>query len=468
MPTLPRPSRTASFLCAAVLALALVGCADEDSPGSATPPASPSVDASSSDAPAVSGMPVPADLARVFTRVLDRRAQALVEADLGGFEATLDPDPQFRTQQRRYFANLRQLPLASIDYRLERASLVREKKDYWVVVDVGLELAGFDTAPVHTLDRYRFSPTPGGRYRLSSVRDPQWEKANDAEGQPWDQGTVRVRLGLGVLAVFDAGTLPEAHRVITAVERGIADVRPRVPYTEWNGSIVVYALSDTRYLESLDDLTGDPTAVDGVTVSLPTSPTNPLIAGTRVVLSPQAVVEGGTMRLERLVRHELTHVAVGVHDDGAPLWLSEGLAEWVSVRALTPQERTIDPAAVAAAEAGELDELPGEEAFGSSDPDVAYAQAWWVCEWIAVTYGEQGVWALLDALGRPDVDPDAETERMLSITPEQLARKGADLLVRTYDRSQEPEGSPSGPGSPSASPSGPPSSSGSPGDRPPR
>ncbi len=366
-------------------------------------------------------------------------------ADLASFESGLGPDPRFRTSQRRYFANLRQLPLADLTYRLERASLVREGDDYWVVVDVGMELSGFDTAPVHTLDRFRFSPAGPERFRLTSVRDPQWEKANDAEGQPWDTGRVRVRSGSGVLAVFDDVTVAEADRVVDSVERGIAAVRPAVPYSEWTGSVVVYALSDTRFLASLDQLTGDPTAVDGVTVSLPASPSNALVVGTRVVLAPQAVLDGGQVRLDRLVRHELTHVAVGVHDDLAPLWLSEGLAEYVSVRPLAPQDRTVDPAALAMARAGELDRLPEVDDFEGSDPDVAYAQSWWVCEWIATTYGEQGVWTVLDALGQPDVDQADETMRMLGVSRSQLARRGAALMLKTYDRQPEdpPSGSPS-------------------------
>jgi len=220
----------------------------------------------------------------------------------------------------------------------------------------------------------------------------------------------------------------------------------------------VYALSDTRFLESLDDLAGDPTAVDGVTVSLPASPSNPLVVGTRVVLAPQAVLDSGDMRLGRLVRHELTHVAIGVHDDQAPLWLSEGVAEWVSVRALAPQDRTIDPAAVAAAKAGELDRLPEEADFDGSDPDVAYALAWWACEWIAVTYGEQGVWTALDELSRPDIDQGTATKQLLRVSRAQLAQRGAGLLLRTYDRQREPDPKPSESPSPSGSPSGSPTS----------
>ncbi len=461
MPTSRR--RSGAPTCAAlvaVLVLSLVGCADDNQDTAAPAPTPSATGTPTVDGPDVSGMPVPADLVRVFSRLLDRRARALMESDLAGFESGLGPDPKFRAQQRRYFANLRQLPLATLTLRLDRASLVRERDDYWVVVDVGTELAGFDDAAVHTLDRYRFSRTGRNSFRLTSVRDPQWEKANDAEGQPWDTGRIQVRSGSGVLVVLDAGTADEADRVVDAVERSIADVRPRVPYSDWNGSIVVYALSDTRFLESLDELTGDPTAVDGVTVSLPVSAHNSLIVATRVVLSPQAVLEGGETRLGRLVRHELTHVAVGVHDDRAPLWLSEGVAEWVSVRALAPEDRTIDPAAVAAAKAGELDRLPAEAEFKGSDPDVAYALAWWVCEWISATYGEQGVWTVLDGLSRPDVDPATETARLLRVSRSQLARRGAALLLRTYDRRQEPDDPPSG--SPSGSPS--PSSSAEPPD----
>ena len=62
----------------------------------------------------------------------------------------------------------------------------------------------------------------------------------------------------------------------------------------------------------------------------------------------------------RLIRHELTHVAVGDRADGVPTWLSEGIAEYVSVRPIPPEDRVMSEEALAAAEAG-LTGLPGDE-----------------------------------------------------------------------------------------------------------
>ena len=74
---------------------------------------------------------------------------------------------------------LAQLPLATFSYDLDPASLVRGKRSYSVVVEVALQLDGFDAVPVRTLDRFRFDQVgkqrPGRppRFRLApSTTEP--------------------------------------------------------------------------------------------------------------------------------------------------------------------------------------------------------------------------------------------------------------------------------------------------------
>ena len=65
--------------------------------------------------------------------------------------------------------------------------------------------------------------------------------------------------------------------------------------------------------------------------------------------------------LARLVRHELTHVALGENDDRVPVWLAEGIAEWVSVQPLPEDQRVVSGAAVAAAQAGDVELAADDE-----------------------------------------------------------------------------------------------------------
>ena len=425
----PGPRRLLAVLL--VGGVVLGGCAAGPSPSSPSP-AQPR-HSRVTDLPTVEGEPVPADLAQAFTRLLDRRARAVRDHDPDAFTAVLDDDPGFVTTQQDYYDNLAQLPIATFGYTLDRASLVRSGDDYWVVVDAALELDGFDAAPVHTPDRFRFSESPGGRgYRLSSVSDVDWERAHDIHGQPWDTRPIQVRRAPGVLAVFDDDSVRAAAPIVRSVEQGIAEVRGAVPYSEWSGTAVVYALSDTEFVEGLEDVPGgDPQTLDGVTFTLPVSATDKRIAATRFALAPD-LLDAGDVARGRLVRHELTHLAVGEHDDLAPLWLSEGIAEWVSVGPLAPQQRQVEPEALASAEAG-IERMPVDASFNDDDAATHYAVAWWAVQYLADTFGEGAPWTILDQLNQPHAHPGRTTQYMLHLSTRQLARRGAELLVTTYD-----------------------------------
>lgn len=458
-PRSSRPRRTVRGAVAlALLVAGLVACSGDD-------------DAPEPDRPAVA-----ADVVAGLKLALDRRAVAVRLGDRHAFDAGLDRSRRrFVTAQHTYLANLAQLPLARFDYTLDPGSLVRDGDAYSVVVNLTMKLEGYDDLPVTTPDRYRFEPAPKhpARFVLTSVTDRGWERRNNIRPQPWDAGPIHVVTGAGVLAIFDDTSIGSADGIVSSVERGIGAVAAVVPYA-WPRSVVVYALSDTAFLGAIDDLPGDdPDTLDGVAFPVPSRPGGHRMAATRFALNPRMLDHPGAER-DRLVRHELTHVAVGERDDDVPVWLSEGLAEWVSVRPLAPQDRLISGQAVAAAELG-VPGLPADDTFNDADSSAHYALAWWACEYVASTFGESTLWTLLDAMGEPDADPEEVLLDQLGITSDELARKAARLIVVTFDpeslptRSPRPSPSPSQSpsrsptGSPTASPSGTPSPSPSPG-----
>jgi hypothetical protein len=399
-----RPIAVATLL--AGLAAGLAGC----SGGDATP---------------VQQVRTARDIVRAVDRALDIRAHDVRRGDADAFEATLGGGADFHRQQDTWFGNMTQLPIARLGYRAEPASLVRDGDAYWVVVKVSLQLAGYDARPVVSIDRYRFAPRRHhpGRLLLTSVTDRAWESDHDVRPQPWDEGPVQVREGSGVLGVFDARSVDTAPGLLASVESGIASVSAAVPY-DWSRSVVVYALSDPTFLDGLEDVPGDdPGDLDAVAF--------PVGGGTRFVLNPSMLDKPGRER-DRLIRHELTHVAVGTRDDHAPVWLSEGIAEYVAVRPLAPQQRRIPAAALSAAEAG-LSDLPDDETFNAKDSDAHYGIAWWAVEYIADTYGKDAPWALLDAMSQPDADPDVVLEQVLGTTTEDLAHHAERLILSLYD-----------------------------------
>lgn len=404
-----RPDRrlVAALLALGVLVAALVGCSDDAS--------RPRPDADAS---------APADVAAAVRAALDARAAAVRDGDAEAFRRTVGGSRSFRAEQQTWYANLTQLPVVRLRYRFDPASLVRDGTGYWASVTQVLQLDGYDAAPVTSPDRFRFGPVSGaGRVRLTSVTDAEWEAAHDVQPQPWDLGRIEAREGFGVLGVFDPGSVADADAVIASVETGISDVSAWVPY-DWSRRVVVYALSDPTFLQGLEDVPGDdPDDLDAVSF--------PAGESTRFVLNPRVLGRSGA-EVDRLVRHELTHVALGTHDDTAPVWLSEGLAEWVSVRPIPPEERRIPDSALQAAERGEVRDLPDDQTFNDDDSQAHYGLAWWAVESIASSYGEQAPWTLLDALAAPGADVDSVLRDQLGLTTRQLAQQAVLLILATY------------------------------------
>lgn len=423
MPRRPDPVAALSRALVLALVLALGGCsAGDGAPGS--------TERGRLTARADDATPAVAD---VVSRLLDRRAAAVRAGDRTAFHRGLDrSDPTFVAAQETWLSNLEQLPLADLRYELDPGSLVRHGRSYRATVTVSLRLARYDAAPVVTRARYRFAPVHG-RLRLASV-DLRVGSRPPAL-QPWDLGPVQVREGAGVLVVSDPGSAAEADGVVAAVEQGIATIAPRVP-RPWDRRVVVYALSGTTFLRTLTNVPGgDPLAVDALTFPVLGGADGRSVAATRVLLNPRLLAEDGPAR-DRLIRHELVHVALGPHDDRIPVWLSEGVAEHLSVRDVPPDERAISGEALEAARAG-LTELPADATFNGPQASRNYGVAWWVCEAIVEQYGEQALWSLVDALGTSD-DPDRDLELMLDTRQGELVRHAGDLMLATYEHAGPP------------------------------
>jgi hypothetical protein len=408
-----------ALVLVALSGVGLTACSTDDAP----PPA-----------PAATRTAAPRDVAREVTRALDRRAAAVRRHDAAAFEAGLARRAVLARQQRTYFANLAQLPLARFRYEVDPASLVRDGTGYWVGVRLLMQIDGYDALPVAAVDRFRFVPARRGpdRMLLAAVTDADWERDNHVPQQPWDRGPIEVRTGAGVLGIFDPQSVTDAPDLLASVQSGISAVAAEVPY-DWSRSVVVYALADPAYLDTLQGLPGDPTRLDGVAFPVPAAQSGRL-AATRFLLSPSMLGRPGAAR-DRLVRHELTHVAVGEHDDRAPVWLAEGIAEWVSVRPVAPQDRLISGEAVAAARRG-LTGLPADDTFNDTSSRANYAVSWWACERLAQGGGAEVLFDLLDAYDSREVEGRAARDRVLlertGLDEATLARAAGRLILATY------------------------------------
>lgn len=380
----------------------------------------------------VTAEPLPSRaVARGISAALDARAEALVAGDAKGFLRTVaGTDVRQVAVQRQYFDNVSRLPVGELSYRLRRSTLTSTGEGYAAVVAMRMRLDGYDAEPVVRRSRFSFALS-GTRWLVTAQRDPAWDRRHDADLQPWDSGEIVVESGAGVLGVFDVQSQARGAAVVDAVEQGIAEVSAVVPH-EWSRQVVVYALSDTSMLAGIDNLPGpDPERLDAVAFPVPAREGGAVVASTRFLLHPR-MLESGPDQLARLVRHELTHIALGVRDDRAPVWLSEGLAEWVSVQPVPPSQRVVSGAALAAAQGGDL-RLPRNHAFNGPAAAVNYGVSWWACQTIVDMYGESMLWTLLDRLADTPAQQQEEVlEAMVGMDEERLADEAARRLVATY------------------------------------
>lgn len=369
-------------------------------------------------------------VARAVTRLLDRRSRAVRREDVTAFLATLADDVALARRQREWFDDVTSLPVERFAQSLRRRSLRVRGDRATAVVATTLQLAAYDAMPVVRDARFRFV-REDGRWRTATVRDRAWERAHAVELPPWDLGPVDVVEGRGVLGVFDDGSVARAGELVGVVEQAVGDVSAVLPF-DWSRHVVVYALTDTRVLTGLRGLPGDdPEALDAVAFPVPGRPGQPGLAATRFLLHPR-MLEVRPEELARLVRHEITHVALGTRDDGAPLWLSEGLAEWVSVQPLPDSARVVSGSALAAAEEGPR-RLPADEGFNTGDVGAHYGLAWWACETVVDMYGDGALWGLLDALaGAPAGSRDTVLRETVGMDEQRLAAEAAKRIVATY------------------------------------
>ena len=124
----------------------------------------------------------------------------------------------------------------------------------------------------------------------------------------------------------------------------------------------------------------------------------------------------------------------GERDDRAPAWLSEGIAEWVSVQPLAPELRRLPQEALArgrgrGAAAARRRHLQRRRLLG---PLRRRAGGRASTSWPA--FGERracgGCWR---SWTDPDADQDVVLESLVGLTARMLARRGAKMMINEYD-----------------------------------
>lgn len=382
-------------------------------------------------------------------QLLDVRAQAVRDGDRATFLATLDQSDQaLVARQRRFFANLQELPLAAFEYTVLQASwpaplmAPRWGPDASLPqVRVTTQLDGFDAVPVNRVTGFAFARKDGKPLIVSELTGAGKQFPGSSPA-PWDLVRIRVQMIAGTLQLFDDGTWDAAAEMGSVVRRGVADVQDGLPFS-WDGQVVVYVFSRKVVLDSFEGVPGGKiTHLGAMTFPVYADQGQPTIAGTRFTLLPSSV-RAGQPFLDRITRHELTHVAVADRDDGAPVWFAEGLAEYMGARSIRKVNRKIPTVAVEQARRG-VDQLPASAAFNGEDQAWHYALSWMACDYIAATQGESQLWELMDAFhnagaGTPDDLQDPVLLSVLGMDSEELASAAGRRILRIYDKDESPD-----------------------------
>ena len=449
--------RYAGRLLAAASVVLLAGCGGTAT--TASPPGPSTVATGRAGSPqaagaAPAGRPVEAQRRRAEQRLLDERAAAVRAGDEAAFLDGVAPgDAALVARQRRYFRNLVQLPLARFDYRVGSGQWADQPVDPGAgaarpglrgvevrvpQVTLRLQLDGFDAVPVRTTVGFAFAFRDGSA-TIVADRDSEGRPWALGPTDPWDLTAVTVRRAPGVLGVFDARTRPTAATVVAAVSEGIEQVRSALPFA-MPGRVVVYSVADRGVLRSFTEVPGGSLDhLGALTFPAYADTSHRRTASVRMLLLPGSVAAGQPF-LGRIVRHELTHVALGARDDGTPTWVSEGVAEYVGARPVPEGRRIIATQAPERARrllAGEEHGLPSSGDFNGADQEWNYALSWMAMDQLAATAGEDRVWELVEAmhnggLGTTDAEQDRVLEQVLGFDGDELARRAAARIVAIY------------------------------------
>lgn len=350
--------------------------------------------------------------------LVDEREQALRAGDRDAFLATVDPDELgFSATQARWFDNLALLPVADVSFELGDDAVLENvsgEGDLQLPIDFTMRLEGFDRRPVTQSTVWTFVRSDD-QVLLADDRNDQVDARTGWLPAPWDTAHIEVRRSGGILGIFDEDTADHADYVMSDLAAATAAVRAHLP--EWQGSYVVYGASDVSAMSRMSAMTVDDTA--GVAFPVLSHPGGP-VAAYRIIVNPSVVQD--VLSRSLVFRHELVHVALGTSDDRSPVWLAEGVAEYVA-RSTYPvdQRRLIAAQQLAGVTPHELD---SGSLFYRRDPGRNYVLAALVCDYLATTRGEKTLWDLVRAFETARVPtssgPDSVTRRELGMSTRDL------------------------------------------------
>lgn len=411
--------RVVTLAVALLLAVATAGCSIRFGETATAPSRSAPPSASTAAAPA----PDPAiEREQAVATLLAQRAHAITSHNRAAFAAGLaSSDSAFGKRQLAVFERLSTLPLRSFAYgtpapapALSAERVTELGGEAFVArVRVSYALTGFDRAP-REFETYLTAVRsgPGSRWRLADDTD------GGGQPQPWDLPGMTAQRGARTLVL---GNAPRADLVEYARLGDAAVARVSGVWSHgFAGRLVIVAPASTA--EMGQQLGQDAAGLDQV-AAVTDGPLD--LGGTaqadRIVINPAAFARLEETGRRVVITHETTHVAIrATTDRPVPMWLSEGMADYVGYGGLGLSRTTVAAALLTQVRAGKGPRaLPAEADFDPARTTIApsYNAAYLAVNLLADEHGQPAlVRFYLAAATRPagtlssgDADQNTET-----------------------------------------------------------
>jgi hypothetical protein len=347
--------------------------------------------------------------------LLSARMAAVKTERKSAWMATVDiPGSAFGRRQSVAFDNLITLPLGQFSYGtphlapvLGTARAQQVGPNAWVATVRGTySLAGFDRAPRSFEATYTLVRRPDG-----------WRIADDTDGatpwQIWDLPGLRVLRGRSSIVIGNAprARMRDYSAVADSAVRRLSDVWG----TDWNAHVVIVTPSTTGEYAALLLRTADRALDQVAAVTQGVIDPGQRAQGDRIVINPRAFTALQPHGRRVVITHELTHVAARSSTTRpVPIWLSEGLADYVAYSGLDlPRERVASELLTLVRQGKGPEALPTEVDFDPSRTTIApsYSGSWLAVSRLVDLYGQARVIAFYRAIaGGPTVDRALRSE----------------------------------------------------------
>jgi len=404
----------------ALVILALLGCS-----ASAVEPTLPS--------PTRSVAPATARLNKVRATV-DALIKATRAGDRAGFDRLIsDQDPSFPDRARLLYENLSTLPLTRLQMRVEPTefglSEARRRllgPSAWVQRGVVTWRLAGDSAEVEHVVWLTFLEAAGEVKVAGTIDEPS---GSVREQKPsWWLGSLNAREQGGVTLL--AGPGQSLDRWAKLAGAALVSVRQELPDglgTSWNRQAVIEVPATERDFASVLGKPGGSYA----SIAAVTHRADTVGDAIRIVVNPKTgQLSSGAV--QSVLEHEMVHVATRSPDSPAPTWAEEGLAEWVSMQA-HPGQRSegTDELLAGIRSDGAPHSFPSDQRFevGARNLQLAYAEAWLACRFIADQYSDAQLGQFYAELARGD-SVDEASRSTLQLSEAELTAGWRAYLVR--------------------------------------